>query len=686
MNAKYILPFFIFLVSCQMGIAQQLPVFNQQAFDGHWYNPAQMGSSESSFVGVRFRSQWAGSAIENNPQTFGVQADLSKVIGLDRIGLGLALQNDRIHFLSQTDIDLSFAYHLVNDGSNFLSAGILAGWNAQNINLNNARVNNTNDALLFQGEGKSGIFQAGFGLHYNYDQQLFVDVAFPQLIASNQEYPDQTVFYNPENQAMVSLSYKTGGTVSFEPNIMIRETLGEKGLKAGRTDVNLRVHFLEEKFSVRAGYRLGANALIGGVGLKFDPITLAINYETHEIFGGTFELGAKLNFGESKEPFPITENKTPKPKVEQPKVEKPRVEEPVVSTPDPPVASGTSSMELARNLESGQLQAQSAANRINDMESRVSEQMKLVTEALASTRQATSMEGKKYTYNKLKDQMDLVRPGIAAIEKELTNIAEAKAKSKRANDEINNRNLKIARSAKMYKATQKAIQQGESKGQPLVNQFNRSEVSMNNFASANGLGTVNLPQLIAANKTTEVARYFQTQLDAMLSPPEDLLPVIASQANGRLLLDYRFSSDEEKYNLDTDLEKIRYLCNHLINQVKTIEEQGLQVEKISITTALGYGMSDLNLRAEEAYAGEYGFTINVNGKRTDVMSNQTQSRTMSISKGAITIEQVAGLKLYSLQKALSKGGLENIPVELNWSAGNPNQDYAQLFTIRFFVK
>ncbi|MCA1481374.1 type IX secretion system membrane protein PorP/SprF, partial [Bradyrhizobium sp. NBAIM08] len=119
-------------------------------------------------------------------------------IGLSgkRIGVGLSANADKAHILSRTGVQLNFAYHLVENDSWQLSAGILAGVMFQNFSFGNTRISDPNDLALFSGERNATLFNGGFGLHLGTGEPggewLHVDVVAPQLYSSDPAYQGPT--------------------------------------------------------------------------------------------------------------------------------------------------------------------------------------------------------------------------------------------------------------------------------------------------------------------------------------------------------------------------------------------------------------------------------------------------------------------------------------------------------------
>ncbi len=239
------------------GWSQQIPIYNQHVYQPVWFNPAAYGDG---FIGLQYRSQFAGLDSRYAPRSFGLTADLSSLLHLSekKIGVGLSLLTDKVHLLNRLKGKFSFAYHLVRTANHRLSAGLEAGLFSQRIDFGDSRIADPQDVVLYEGESNKTSFDGGFGLHYRYtsdtDHELNVHVATPQLFTSDLTY-DEDHEFDVSPHLLTALSYRIPiQSFSVEPHLMYRDILGEKSLKKGKTDICLRLHFLDNRFWVGGGY------------------------------------------------------------------------------------------------------------------------------------------------------------------------------------------------------------------------------------------------------------------------------------------------------------------------------------------------------------------------------------------------------------------------------------------------
>ncbi len=124
--------------------AQQDPLLTNYMFNRLAFNPAAAGSNEHLAATLLHRQQWSG--VDGAPvaQAFNVHTP----IGNGRIGLGLALGNDRIGATGATDMALSYAYRVSLGKGAKLSVGLQAGAVNWRSDWSKLTLEQTNDAAF----------------------------------------------------------------------------------------------------------------------------------------------------------------------------------------------------------------------------------------------------------------------------------------------------------------------------------------------------------------------------------------------------------------------------------------------------------------------------------------------------------------------------------------------------------
>lgn len=121
---KYLL-LSLFILSAAHVFAQQDPMYSQYMFNMLAVNPGYAGSREVLSLTALGRRQWVG--IEGAPTTYTFSADMP--IRNKKIGLGLNFSNDRLGIMSNTAVNISYAYRLRVSKKGILGMGLQGGFN-----------------------------------------------------------------------------------------------------------------------------------------------------------------------------------------------------------------------------------------------------------------------------------------------------------------------------------------------------------------------------------------------------------------------------------------------------------------------------------------------------------------------------------------------------------------------------
>ena len=223
----------------------------------------------------------------------------------------------------------------------------------------------------------------------------------------------------------------------------------------------------------------------------------------------------------------------------------------------------------------------------------------------------------------------------------------------------------------------------------LLKDYESLNQQVKRFKKENGFIDVDLPAFLSANDLESFRDYFQSQLNNLLKKPRGTSPIKVSRISPLVLLQYQYPSDEEYYNLEKDLENVRFLAEHIYEQVKIIENQKLHVTEIVLRADLAPKKSDLQYSAESPYKSEFGSSIDIVYSELNKESNQNISiENINITSGAINLEKLVILKLHSLRRYLNRQ-LEvtiKIPVKLELTTGNEDQLYIQSYSVVIKIK
>ncbi|HZW64005.1 MAG TPA: type IX secretion system membrane protein PorP/SprF [Flavobacteriaceae bacterium] len=241
------------LLSCTVGLAQQLPQFTQYMFNTISINPAYAGSRETlSIVGLH-RSQWVGIEGAPSTQTLSIHSPLNN----EKIGLGLSFIKDELGYENFSYLYGDFSYTIQTGQESKLAFGLKAGFTQYSLD-GQFRNDLSYDPNIFGIEDRwSPNIGAGVYWHTN---RWYLGLSTPRILKTN---------HNRDNgyEALDRISYYfTGGYVldlsentKFKPAFLIKATNGAP------ISYDLTANFLfYEKFWLGGSYRINESAAAVG--------------------------------------------------------------------------------------------------------------------------------------------------------------------------------------------------------------------------------------------------------------------------------------------------------------------------------------------------------------------------------------------------------------------------------------
>ncbi|MFD0748518.1 type IX secretion system membrane protein PorP/SprF [Mucilaginibacter calamicampi] len=318
---------FILIISVRSAMAQQLPQFTQYVFNNYLLNPAVTGIENYTDVKLGHRNQWVG--LEGAPVTsylsvnapLGrnfIQGDATGFAAQNGInpssrlftqnyqaaephhGIGAMVMTDKAGPITQTNVNVTYAYHLGLTSRMNLSVGVMAGMNRMTLNTQDITLTDPNDPAITNGANNSQWKpDIGAGV-WLYSSNYFVGLSARQLLPQNYYFGTSRTTGSPT----VPHFYLTAGVklfmtdeITFMPSVLVKRT----SPVPLTYDVNGKFNF-QDKFWLGASYRhKDAVAVLAGfnlsslinVGYSYDITTSALNTVsrgTHEIV-----LGLMLN-------------------------------------------------------------------------------------------------------------------------------------------------------------------------------------------------------------------------------------------------------------------------------------------------------------------------------------------------------------------------------------------------------
>ncbi|MGB5417251.1 PorP/SprF family type IX secretion system membrane protein [Algibacter sp.] len=247
----------IALLSCTVGVAQQLPQFTQYMYNTISVNPAYAGSREvMSMVGLH-RSQWVGFKGGPITQTLSIHTPLRN----DRIGVGLSLIEDDLGPQNFTYLYGDFSYSIPTGTDGKLAFGLKGGFTQFSFDTSfRIDEDNQNDPLIYGTEDRWAP-NIGLGLYWS-TNRIYVSLSAPRIL--NNDANNANDF---EALERISYYFTAGGVIDLTKNIKFKPAALIKGTNGAPVSYDLTANFLfNEKFWVGGSYRINEQtAAIGGI-------------------------------------------------------------------------------------------------------------------------------------------------------------------------------------------------------------------------------------------------------------------------------------------------------------------------------------------------------------------------------------------------------------------------------------
>lgn len=160
--------------------AQQDPMYSQYMFNMLSVNPGYAGSREVLSLTALGRKQWAG--IDGAPTTFTFSADMP--IKNKKIGLGVNFVNDKLGIMSNTAVNLMYAYRLRISKKGMLGMGLQGGFNQYQAaygSVDPSQNSSYNPDPAFSSNISRFLPNIGAGLWYSTDK-FYAGLSVPKLL------------------------------------------------------------------------------------------------------------------------------------------------------------------------------------------------------------------------------------------------------------------------------------------------------------------------------------------------------------------------------------------------------------------------------------------------------------------------------------------------------------------------
>lgn len=625
--------------------AQQTPVINELSYDARFYNPAAYGQG---FVGIFYNQKFLDLDIDHAPKTYQLSLDLSHWLNLSqkRIGLGIGLMSDKEHLQTNNKADLFFAYHLVNESNLKISAGIIAGLLSKRIEFGDSRVNHIDDVVMFSGDKSKAVFNGGFGLQIQTNpgerKGLNFNVVLPQLYTSDLEF-DSLLSYELNPHILGGLSYHFAlGGIGLEPAVFYRDMWGGKKQKAGNIDLNLRFHFLENRFSIGGGYRLDANTINGSFGIQAgQKLRFFGTYEAHNELGGSFEFGGIYSFG---------------------------ADEPVASSGDKAL---NNELEKIESLVSKSMQGVATYHK------------KATASYLKAFNYFEEIKGKDLSIEKNKTKLENAENAledtyqkVEQIRSEYSNI---RTLSRNAEDLLNH-NGALKKDGKAIRSIREKKVESNELFQDIEPKYENLKLDIKNWSNETAFDTPT-EGLSPKNDLAVLETQLQSEIENLTDKPKTLeVKVKANEQNVEVT--YHMENDQENWHLD-EMHSMNTLAQLALDNIIGFKKQDLEIVSVEIWSTLKAASTSLQTEVDLLYSTKEP------SKKVDITHNifgedSTSDKAFQINPGQLNQEKLVVLKMNSLKEfILAK---TKVPVVLKMTTNNANQLFKEVYSIQVVVK
>lgn len=283
----------VLLMGAALVSRAQLNPFQSMYYQNQYiYNPSMAGLDRALNINYNYRQQW--SSFAGTPTTSSITADYQPV---DRVGIGINVNDDQAGLIRQTRVMGTYAYHLpLSDHNQKLNFGLSLGVDDSRVNYAKLVGDLTDDQITQYNQLKPYV-DSDFGIAYTSDN-LYIGSAVPNLrtvLFKSTDYrfdADRMLF-------IFAASYKIplqqeDRTFILEPLVAYRVVKGYQNIVDGG------VNFIMNNYGLymQAIYHSSKSVGLGfGLDQQVYRVNFSYNLETGPLSNyttGTFELGIDL--------------------------------------------------------------------------------------------------------------------------------------------------------------------------------------------------------------------------------------------------------------------------------------------------------------------------------------------------------------------------------------------------------
>lgn len=285
-----------YTIDAQQRYFDERYIYSQHFIHPVLVNPGATGIQDHQMLILNYRNSWA--TFEGAPKT--ITLNFNGPIG-NRLGFGAQLFRDTYGALETSKGMLSISY-TIDSEKNRLGFGLSTEYIQHIVSgsaLNNPLVD-VNDPTFLQRLDGNQFFDASFGVYGIYDNSFKYGVSFPSLISSKINIEDG----DPGERDLGYIAHFAYSTKAKRSDIGIEPSIFIKSLNNIPThvDLNVKLSFLEDRFTGALGYTLGGDKKIGFLlGANVDNLNFYYSYNIstrafQDYNNGAHELSMSFSF------------------------------------------------------------------------------------------------------------------------------------------------------------------------------------------------------------------------------------------------------------------------------------------------------------------------------------------------------------------------------------------------------
>lgn len=260
-------------VGVQKGYSQFIGPLTQYYANELIINPAFAGASDALSLTASYRNQWSGLVGAPTTQIL----SLHSLTKNGRVGVGLALINDKIGVHKNTALMNSYSYRINLDKDTYFSFGVQVGFNYRRSDYASlsTQVRDPNDPSLTSGLSLFK-FEFGSGIYFR-SPKLRIGFSAPKMLSGRTSMNDSTSLElnRPQYFLFIRYYYPISPNLELQPGLLVKYL---PGLPVS-VDFNLSAN-IKQVLLIGASYRLSES--IGGI--------LQLNVTPQLKFGYSYDL------------------------------------------------------------------------------------------------------------------------------------------------------------------------------------------------------------------------------------------------------------------------------------------------------------------------------------------------------------------------------------------------------------